>query len=151
MRYLIIALFFFCLTSCSNDAYYEENITISGRTWGYNVIPYFDVNIDDKDAKYNVYINLRHSGEYDYANIFVLLHEKGPALNDTSYRKEIQLAELDGRWLGRSAGSLYEVQYLAKEDFVFPDTGIYRFAIEQNMREDPLLDIEDVGIKIVKK
>lgn len=139
------------LVSCSNDAVYEKNQAIPNRSWSYDEKPHFDVHIDDNKSKYNVYINLRHSNEYDFSNIFVLLHEKGNKLLDTAYRKEISLAQLDGRWLGNSAGSLYEVQYLAKENFIFPDTGLYTFTIEQNMRETPLKDVIDVGIKVVKQ
>ncbi|SKB71340.1 gliding motility-associated lipoprotein GldH [Sphingobacterium nematocida] len=137
--------------SCSNDAVYEKNQAIPNRSWSYEEKPRFDVHIDDNKSKYNVYINLRHSNEYDFSNIFVLLHEKGNKLLDTAYRKEISLAQLDGRWLGNSAGSLYEIQYLAKDGFVFPDTGMYTFTIEQNMRETPLKDVVDVGIKVVKQ
>lgn len=137
--------------SCSNDAVYEKNQAIPNRSWSYEEKPRFDVHIDDNKSKYNVYINLRHSNEYDFSNIFVLLHEKGNKLLDTAYRKEISLAQLDGRWLGNSAGSLYEIQYLAKDSFVFPDTGMYTFTIEQNMRETPLKDVVDVGIKVVKQ
>ncbi len=139
------------MVSCTNSAVYEKNQPIPERTWSYEKTPQFDVHIADSKARYNIYINLRHSNEYSFSNIFVLLHEKGAKLVDTAYRKEIPLAQLDGRWLGSSAGSLYEVQYLAKENFVFPDTGVYTFALEQNMRENPLKDIVDVGIKVVKR
>lgn len=147
--YSSVALIF--LVSCTNNAVYEKNKAIPARLWFYDEKPQFDVHIDDKLSKYNVYINLRHSNSYDFSNIFVLLHEKGSKLIDTAYRKEISLAQPDGRWLGNSAGSLYEIQYLAKENFIFPDTGTYIFTIEQNMRENPLKDIIDVGIKVVKQ
>ncbi|WP_164110020.1 MULTISPECIES: gliding motility lipoprotein GldH [Sphingobacterium] len=149
LLYSCVTLIF--LVSCTNDAVYEKNQPISNRSWSYEEKPHFEVHIEDNKSKYNLYINLRHSNDYDFSNIFVLLHEKGNKLIDTAYRKEIPLAQLDGRWLGNSAGSLYEVQYLAKENFVFPDTGVYTFAIEQNMRETPLKDVVDVGIKVVKQ
>lgn len=137
--------------SCSNEAYFEQNKVITNRAWDYGQKPSFAVKIDDKNAKYDVIINLRHSNHYDYSNIYVLLHEKGKGLADTAIRKEIKLAELDGKWIGQSSGSLYEIQYLAKDNLTFPDTGTYTFALEQNMRVNPLLEINDVGIKIVKK
>lgn len=145
---LVIAL---SLSSCSNDTVFEQNTAIDNRSWGYDQKPSFAIDIKDNTAKYNIYINLRHTGNYDYSNIYVLLHEKGNKLTDTAYRKEIRLAELDGRWLGKSAASLYEIEYLAKENFTFPDTGVYTFSVEQNMRENPLKDIADIGIKVTKK
>jgi gliding motility-associated lipoprotein GldH len=145
---LLLAMF---MMSCTDAAYFEQNKAISNRSWAYSDVPEFAVHIDDSTATYDVYINLRHSGGYDFSNIYVLLHQAGSKLLDTAYRAEITLAELDGRWLGQSAGTLYELQYLAHQNFVFPDTGIYTFAIEQNMRQNPLKDVADVGIKLVKK
>ena len=150
-KYLFIFFVCYFLSSCTDNALYNENKAIVNRSWEYSQIPSFSVKIDDKKAKYDIFINVRHTNLYDYSNLFVLLHEKGKGLIDTSYRKEIKLAELDGKWLGHSSGSLYEIQYLAKPNFSFPDTGTYTFAIEQNMRTNPLLEINDVGIKIIKK
>lgn len=139
------------LVSCNSNAIFEDNTTIPDRSWTYSFKPSYNVKVDDKNAKYDVYINLRHTNEYDYSNIYLLLNEKGKGLKDTSHRKEISLAALDGKWYGKSAGSLYEVEYLAKKDLIFPDTGLYTFSIEQNMRDNPLKDINDVGIKVIKK
>lgn len=147
----ISLLSLFTCFACNQDAYYEVNQSIANRTWSYDNKIKFDVPIDDSLAKYDVYLNLRHDKSYDYANIYVLLHQKGKNIQDTFIRKEIKLAELDGRWIGKSAGSIFETQSLIYENFTFPDTGIYHFEVEQNMRVDPLNDIVNVGIKLVKK
>lgn len=149
--FLAFIVLSFWLLSCTNDAYFEENKVINDRSWDYNQKPSFSVKIEDNKAKYDVFINLRHTNQYDYSNLFVLLHEKGNHLLDTAYRKEIKIAELDGKWTGKPAGALYEIQFLAKSNFSFPDTGIYTFTLEQNMRVNPLPEINDVGIKLVKK
>ena len=152
VKYSIYSFFIVLgLTSCDSPALFDQNISIPDRSWTYDQKPTFPIQIEDKNAKYNIYINVRHSKAYDYSNLYVLLAEKGSKLKDTAYRKEIQLAELDGRWLGKSAGSVYQMEYLAKENFSFPDTGKYTFTIEQNMRVNPLKDIVDIGLKVVKK
>lgn len=148
---LIVAYVTALLSSCVDGAYYENNSTIPNQSWSYDNIQKFEVNIDDTTARYDLFINLRHGADYNFSNIFVLLREKGKGLKDSAYRKEITLAQLDGRWLSNSAGGVYENQYLAKENFTFPDTGKYEFGVEQNMRENPLKDIINVGIKLVKK
>ncbi len=139
------------LLSCGEGPFYEQNRIIENRSWTYDNKIEFPVHITDNTSPYAVFINLRHGPNYDFSNIFVLIHQKGPQLVDTAYRKEIPLAQLDGRWLGKSAGALYTVDYLAHRDFLFPDTGLYTFSIEQNMRQNPLVDVSDVGIKLVKK
>lgn len=144
-------LFTLLVASCQEAAFYETNAPIKNRSWNYGDMPKFDVNITDNKAKYDLWVNIRHTGEYNYANIFLLVHEKGPQTKDTAYRYEMKLAELDGRWTGNTAGNLYENELLIKENYTFPDTGTYSFTIEQNMRENPLRDISDIGIKLVQK
>lgn len=148
---ILSLLLLIVLSSCDNGAIFDKNISINNRNWTYDQKPTFTFHVKDNAVKYNIFINLRHSAEYDYSNLFILVHEKGPKLKDTVYRKEIKLAELDGQWIGKSAASLYEMSYLAKKDYSFPDTGIYTFTVEQNMRDNPLKNVVDVGIKVVKQ
>lgn len=151
----ILKLSAYCLlilfVSCQESNFYETNTAIANRSWAYQDIPAFAVKIEDNKAKYDVYIHTRHTAEYNYSNLFFLLHIKGPQLQDSAFRYETKLAELDGRWIGKNAGNLYSNEVLVKKDLTFPDTGVYNFAIEQNMRENPLKHISDVGIKLVKK
>ncbi|WKK58630.1 gliding motility lipoprotein GldH [Sphingobacterium sp. BN32] len=147
----LFLMFIFLLNSCQEGYFFEKNTDIPKQSWDYKNKPAFDVHITEPRTKFDVYVNLRHNAYYPFSNIFILLHEKGKGLKDTAYRHEVKLAELDGRWTGKSAGNLYEQSILVKENFTFPDTGKYVFSIEQNMRENPLHGINDVGLKLVKK
>ncbi|KGE14674.1 gliding motility lipoprotein GldH [Sphingobacterium deserti] len=137
--------------ACSDSALFERNESIADRSWSYSDVPTFAIKITDAKSKYDLWVNVRHTNDYSYSNLFILFSQQGPGLKDTVQRYEIKLAEQDGRWTGSSAGNLYANQRLVKKDFVFPDTGIYNFGIEQNMRENPLKEIADVGLKVVKK
>jgi len=119
--------------------------------WPYHTVPKIKVHITDKNAAYDVFLNLRHHRQYQYSNIFVRIHETNPRGIHKKERRELKLAEKDGKWTGSSAGSLYAHQALIHENYSFPDTGIYTFAIEQNMQDNPLMNINDVGIKVIKK
>lgn len=136
------------ITSCTDTAIVDRNIAIPGHTWRYDEQPSITAHIIDTATRYHIYINLRHTSDYKYSNVFVLLHQQRPGGKDTTERFELQLAEPDGRWLGSGTGSMYTHQQLVKESVRFPDTGIYVFAIEQNMRENPLREVTDVGIRI---
>ncbi|WP_262247736.1 gliding motility lipoprotein GldH [Parapedobacter soli] len=134
--------------SCTDTAVLDKNMAIADNTWYYDNQPELIAHITDNTRPYNIYLNLRHTPDYRYSNIFVLIHRSGPAMADTTARIELPLAEPDGRWLGRSTGSMYAYQQLIDENVRFPDTGQYYFIIEQNMRENPLREITDVGIRI---
>lgn len=134
--------------ACADTAVLDKNVAIADHTWYYDDQPQLTAHITDTVQRYDIYLNLRHTPDYRYSNIFLLVHQSGPGLPDTTERFELHLAEPDGRWLGRSTGSMYAHQQLIKENVHFPDTGLYRFIIEQNMREDPLPEVADVGIRI---
>jgi len=61
------------------------------------------------------------------------------------------LAKSDGKWIGKSSGSLYNQQSIIHQDYVFPDTGLYTISIEQNMRDNPLQEITDIGLTVIPK
>ncbi|GGC30792.1 gliding motility lipoprotein GldH [Parapedobacter defluvii] len=134
--------------SCTDTAVLDQNVAITDRAWRYEDQPQLTAHITDITRPYNIYLNLRHTPGYKYSNVFILLHQRLPNGRDTTERFELELAEPDGRWLGRSTGSVYTHQQLIKEAIRLPDTGNYVFTLEQNMRENPLLEITDVGIRI---
>ncbi|PPL03064.1 gliding motility-associated lipoprotein GldH [Parapedobacter indicus] len=133
---------------CTDTAVLDQNVAIVNHAWHYEDQPQLTAHITDVTRPYNIYLNLRHTPDYAYSNVFVLLHQRQPNGRDTTERLELTLAESDGRWLGRGNGSVYTHQHLIKESIHFPDTGNYVFTLEQNMRENPLREITDVGIRV---
>lgn len=146
----IISTLCLLLGSCQQGSFFEKNIVIPNQSWDYDFKPEFKIDVKDPKAHYDLFLELRHTASYSYSNIFVLVQQdRSP--KDSSNRFELKLAELDGRWTGKSAGSLYEQSKLIKENIQFPDTGLYVIHLEQNMRDNPLKGINDVGLKLIKK
>lgn len=150
-RLLIIALFVFSLTSCQEGPFYEKNSNIPDQLWGIGIKPEFQIDVQDNQAKYDLFVNLRHTPYYPYSDFSFRVNLNRNALQDSSKHYELKMADADGRWIGNSAGNLYEQSLLIKENFVFPDTGKYIFTVEHNMIDNPLPGINDVGINIIKK
>jgi gliding motility-associated lipoprotein GldH len=151
-------LFFTCLpvlavlflNSCSDPGMViDQNTPISNRNWSYANRIKNSVKIDDPAVLYNVYLNLRVTGEYKYSNIFVLVHRNGPKLKGVT-RYEVKLANPDGQWLGQGSGNLYSYQVSILTNYKFPEKGTYSFEIEQNMRDNPLHEVNDVGLRLEK-
>ncbi len=144
------ALLVLLFTGCTDpNSVIDTNTSIENHNWSYaNKIKYA-VKVDDATIPYNVYVNLRVTGDYRYSNIFVLLRRGGPKLNALT-RFEIKLANPDGQWLGQGSGNLYSYQVPVITDFKFPQTGTYQFEIEQNMRDNPLHEVSDVGLRVEK-
>lgn len=147
---LLPALVIFALNGCTDpNAIIDQNTPIGNHNWSYANRIKNSVKIDDPSVPYNVYINLRVTGEYKYSNIFVLVRRNGPKLKGVT-RYEIKLANTDGEWLGQGSGNLYSYQVSLLTDFKFPQKGTYEFEIEQNMRDNPLHEVNDVGLRVEK-
>ena len=131
------------------NAIIDQNTSIDNLNWSYANKVKYDVKIDDPVTVYNIDINLRVTGNYRYSNIFMLVRRNGPELNATT-RFELKLAAQDGRWLGTGSGNLYSFQVPIITNFKFPAKGTYHFEIEQNMRDNPLREVSDVGLRIEK-
>ena len=151
-RVLLILLFsVFCLSSCDNpNTIADTNQVINNRTWSYVNKVRVPVVIEDEKATYNIYVNLRHTGDYKYSNIFLLIRSQNPGGKVVTERKEFKLAHPDGQWLGKGSGNLYSYQLPVTENYRFPQKGKYMFEIEQNMRDNPLKEITDVGLRVEK-
>ncbi|MDB5154518.1 MAG: gldH [Mucilaginibacter sp.] len=138
------------LSGCTDpNAIVDQNTPIDNHNWSYANRIKNPVKIDDSSIPYNLYINLRVTGEYKYSNIFVLIRRNGPKLKGVT-RYEVKLANPDGQWLGQGSGNLYSYQVPILTNFKFPEKGTYTFEIEQNMRDNPLHEVNDVGLRVEK-
>ncbi|MDB5143271.1 MAG: gldH [Mucilaginibacter sp.] len=144
------ALVMLFLNGCTDPgAITDQNTPIENHNWSYANRIKNSVKIDDTSIPYNLYINLRVTGEYKYSNIFVLIRKNGPKLKGVT-RYEVKLANPDGEWLGQGSGNLYSYQVPFLTDFKFPEKGTYTFEMEQNMRDNPLHEVNDVGLRVEK-
>ena len=132
------------------NAVYDQNTEIVNRNWSYANKLKYDVEIKDSSVPYNLFLNIRVTGDYKYANMFVLISERGPAGKPNMLRYEFKLANPDGEWTGKGTGNIYSYQTLFKPAYKFPARGIYHFEVEQNMRDNPLHEVSDIGIRIAK-
>lgn len=138
------------IAGCSDPgAIIDQNTAIDNHNWTYANRIGYNVKIDDETIPYNLYLNLRVTAGYKYSNMFVLVRRSGPKLKGVT-RYEIKLANPDGEWLGEGSGNLYSYQVPFRTGFKFPAKGTYHFQIEQNMRDNPLREVSDVGLRVEK-
>ena len=150
-------LFFSLATIClatlmfgctNNGAVLDDSVALPNKVWAYNNRAGFDVKISDVAVDYQLSLNLRVTGNYKYSNIFMLITD--PVKKGRVTRWEFKLAQPDGRWLGKGSGNLYSFQIPFYKNYRFPSAGTYHFQIEQNMRDNPLHEVSDVGLRVAK-
>ncbi len=150
--YIVSATIVLSVSGCT-DRYrvIDENTEIANHNWTYLNKVKFSFKIDDEKAGYNLYMNLRVTGDYKYSNLFVLISQIGPDKKMATRRYEMKLANKDGEWLGKGSGNLYSYQVPFLINHKFAAKGTYTFFIEQNMRDNPLREVSDVGLRVEKK
>jgi gliding motility-associated lipoprotein GldH len=123
---------------------------VAGKAWAYTDIKTVEVNITDTSSLCDVYLNLRHAGNYEWQNLYLRVKVVSPSGDSSLSRVSFQLTAADGKWLGSGLGDIVEYQVPFKEGIQFKELGTYRFELEQHMRVNPLLGIHDVGLRVEK-
>ncbi len=137
-------------TACTTDSFNKRTV-IPEAEWAQENRVEFDVTIDDTLSPYAFGIGLRHLENYRYSNLFVFLHTTKPNGYRTIDTIECTLATPEGRWIGKSSGSMRDLTVPLRYDLQFPLKGNYHFEIEQAMREPKLKGISDIGLYIEKQ
>ena len=141
----------FCLiyTSCKQLDVYEKDTSIPKYEWQSNFIVKGSFNISDTTAAYNLYVVLRHTNSYKYNNIWLNLGLQNPG-DSMQYQKiNLPLGNDATGWEGTGMNDIWEVRSLLNtQPERFRQTGTYNFSIAQIMRDNPLLHIMSVGLRI---
>jgi gliding motility-associated lipoprotein GldH len=147
---LILTLLILALAACDPNRTYEEHIAIDKGVWIASNKLEFTVLVSDTQSPYNVYMTIRNSPDYSYSNLYLFLTTVFPDQHIARDTVELTLADYDGRWLGSGMGSVKFSRFLFKQGVRFPQTGNYRFIVEQAMRTKELAGILDFGFRIEK-
>ena len=151
----LILAFFLCwaLAGCLPSPYYQSVVTIPHDSWNSSYKPTFRFNVDDTDFNYQTYLIIRHSDAFPYNNIWFIMHIKCPGDSaEKKVRVGITLAELNGKWMGRGMGEIWEqrMPIVLDDSIKFNKLGIYEISLEQNMRTNPLPEVLNVGLRVEK-
>lgn len=145
----------FFLSACSSIDLYEKSVSIPGHSWKSSYKPSFTFTIKDTSSPYQVYLILRHNDKYNYNNIYINIKTQQPGQDTIQQGQyDLELATNEKGWLASGMDDIYEHRIpLTASDrpFYFIKPGNYTFTIEQIMREDPLKNVLNAGLRIEKK
>ena len=150
MKKLIYLILLLAFASCTSESFNKRTV-IPEAEWAQENRVFFDVDINDTLNGYVFGLELRHLENYRYSNLFVFLHTTMPNGNVTHDTIQCILATPEGRWVGKSSGSMRDVRLTLNPNLRFPLEGTYHFEIEQAMREPVLKGISDIGLFIEKQ
>lgn len=125
----------------------DQNLEIPENNWLYSKSVKAAFEVNDPSKTYNVFFKIRNTNDYRYANLYLIFRIKGPSYSK-SVRHQFQLASPDGTWLGKGSADVYINLFPLLKQFTFPQKGSYEIEIEQNMRDNPLIGVSDIGIQV---
>jgi gliding motility-associated lipoprotein GldH len=146
--FAIICSFFFI--SCTQVDVFEKNTKIPGIKWDSNFPATGTFIIEDTLASYDLSLVLRHTDAYMYNNIWVNVGLQSPG--DSMYFQKIDLSlgtDATG-WEGTGMNDIWEVRKPLAQNKRFRKKGEYRFSIFHIMRDNPLLHVMSVGMRVEK-
>jgi len=147
---ILTILIVFHLQSCSTDPNVISNKfeKTDATGWHWNQSKKFTFTIEDSTSYYTLDCGLRITTGYSYSNIWLLCTLKGPS-SDHKNQLEVVLSDNTGKWLGKGHGNLisYEKPFSGRLKL---KPGQYTVEISQNMRDEKLTGVSDVGLKVSK-
>lgn len=154
MVFLAFTLISVAYSACDTIDLYERIDSIPKHEWEANYKPEFRFSIKDTASSYQLFITLRHNEKYNYNNIWLNLYAQSPDGKKEKFTLELPLADPAKGWLGSGMDDLYDNRIpitLDPQKFNFQKVGEYIFTIEHIMRENPLQNILNVGLRLEKK
>ncbi|HVG40325.1 MAG TPA: gliding motility lipoprotein GldH [Chitinophagaceae bacterium] len=152
--YLLPFTFLLLTASCGRIDMYEKVSPIPKQEWQSSYKPSFTFSISDTTAAYQLFLILRHNNKYNYNNLWVNVYRKKPNGQVSKVLYELRLAGKEG-WTATGMDDIFEHRLpLApqpNDSFYFDQKGPYTFTVEHIMREEPLDNVLNVGVRIEKK
>ena len=135
------------ICSCRQTDVYNEFNTLPRNGWFKRDVQRFTPESPDSTGRYDLYLTLRHNGDYAYRNLWLFVSYTGADGEQKTDTVNCELADEFGRWSGGGWGSYYQQELLLDDCFRVVGKE-QEVTIQQAMRDDRIRGISDVGIRI---
>jgi len=142
-----------CLfSSCADNVVFQADVPVQGAAWNREFKPEFAFEMTDTVSKHDLFIDIRHTGEYPFSDLFLFVDLHGPDGRHMRDTIECLLADPTGKWFGKGLGFIfadrYQAHVLYRSGNRFPASGRYTVRLEQAMRTEELAGVLDVGVSV---
>lgn len=144
----ILVLGIFLLSSCSKAPMYSKTHEFSSGIWSSGQMPLFTFNANDTTKAYDLSFVLRINNEYDYQNIWILMHTDKPDGSTATDTVNLRLSDERGRWLGKKSGVVYSYQAVFGSMHYFKPKGTYKIRMEHAVMEPNLHGVLDLSLLV---
>ncbi len=149
------ALFFFFLaiiflSSCGENYILEEHFDVPNQTWTYQDSMMISVPVTDTKQRYNLYLDVTHTTEYSYQNLYVQINTKFPSGKRVEDKVSLELADDTGKWYGNCNSESCTLRIVLQANVYFKEAGEHQISIEQYMRKDALEGVQALSFRLAE-
>ena len=142
------SLFFLCCTACQESFFYEETIQLSEENWNYQDSLQFTVNIQDTTQRYDLYLDIVHTTDYPFQNLYTKVTTKYPSKKRIGRQVNIDFADPTGKWYGNCSSQSCNLRVVLQQNAFFNELGAHTITFEQFTRTEKLKGISVVSFKL---
>ncbi len=145
--FFILSLIIF--HSCETEKYiYQQKINVNPKGWGYTDSLEYEFNIQDTSIFYTLLMDIEHTLEYNYQNIYMDISTRYPSGKYMNQVLSSDFADKSGRWYGKCSGDQCLAPINLQSKTKFPEPGNYNINIKQFSRDSALLEISRITLKL---
>jgi len=149
-KVFVVLLMVVLLPSCGSRDVYNQYESFADSNWHFDNACRFAVDIKDTSLNYNVYVNIRHTENYPFQNLWLFVESTGADSLQKSDTLELLVADIYGKWQGAGSASLFQLAVPLSVSRRFSVPGEYKYELRHGMRDTVLVGIKNIGIRIEK-
>lgn len=136
------------LTSCGPNYIFDQSYDISNDAWAYADTLNFEVDIEDSLKIYNLYLELEHSTDFYFHNLYVQIHTTFPSGKRISEKVSLELANKAGAWFGDCNEDWCTLNIPIQTGAYFNALGKHTITLEQYSRKENLGGVKSLAFRI---
>jgi gliding motility-associated lipoprotein GldH len=126
-------------------------LDVDQSKWFYSDLKVIEWDCKDTSARYDLLLNIRHQGNYEWQNIYLKVRVTDPSGKERVFLRSVMLSDAEGYWVGKGLGDWKVATPILIPQLRNSMLGLHRIQLEQHMRVNPLEGVGQVGVKIVKR
>jgi len=135
-------------SACAEKLLYSYTVEFQNGTWEYDDPAIFEFEIGDITDYYNLFLDIDHSLEYPFENLYLRINTEFPDASSASDTLSIEMINNQGGWVGDCGSNVCDLTVFLQEKTKFKDTGTHKITIEQFTRESDLQGIRSLSFRV---
>ncbi|MDX1942382.1 MAG: gliding motility lipoprotein GldH [Saprospiraceae bacterium] len=145
---LILSFLSFILLACGPKYVIDKTYDITNNEWTYADSLRFEFEIQDTLKLYDLILELKHSTDFGYQNLYTQIHTTFPDGMRLSKPVSLEIANPAGEWQGKCNSKSCAIEIPIQQGAYFNQIGAYSIVLEQYMRENPIKGVQSLTLKV---